>query len=213
MSLTQDAEADQRWAAAQKIAAGGIDERMPRRRRIVLLWISVFFVGSLLLGVVLTAVLPPLDTSEAEVEGWSPRVIAGYLFQGAGVLIGVVGFVWAIRTDRYITRWRAVASPLRARERKWVQKQIRTGAPIDDEQKMSVVLAIAAQNRSATLGVLPIFACSTLIAVGVGLSSPWDLIAWVELVVVLAFIVLFALLARDYRRAGVYLDTFGGDRD
>jgi hypothetical protein len=59
MSLTQDAASDQRWAAAQKIADGEMDERMPRRRRIVWLWTSALIIGSLLLGILLTAVLPP----------------------------------------------------------------------------------------------------------------------------------------------------------
>ena len=41
----------------------------------------------------------------------------------------------------------------------------------------------------------------------VGISA---VIVWLEGVVVLGFIGVFGLLARDYRRAGRYLDTFGG---
>ena len=211
MSLTQDAEADRRWDAAQKIADGEMDERMPRRRRIVWLWISALIVGSWILGLVLGMALPaPGISSGIEEEGWSARVIAGFVFQGVAIVVGIAGFIWARRTHRYITRWRAVASPLSMRERKWVLKQIRSGTPVDDDRKKTVVLAVASQNRRATLGVLPLYFCMTLLALGIGLSTPWAAIAWLELVAVLAFIGVFALLARDYRRAGVYLEKFGG---
>jgi hypothetical protein len=211
MSLTQDAEADRRWAAAQKIADGEMDERMPRRRRIVWLWVSALVIGSLLLGVVLTAVLPrPDDTPSSDGGGWTARLIAGAVFQAIALVVGVGGFIWAVRTKRYITRWRAVASPLNLRERKWVIKQIRSATPVDDDRKRSVVLAVAAQNRRATLGILPVYCCLVLLAVSVGLLSTWAAIAWLELAVVLAFLVTFAFIARDYRRAGGYLETFGG---
>jgi hypothetical protein len=211
MSLTQNARADQRWAAAQKIADGEMDERMPRRRRIVWLWISALFIVSLLLGIVLSAILPrPTDAAMSDDEGWTARLIAAAVFQAMALVVGVAGVVWAVRTRRFITRWRAVASPLNLRERKWVITQIRSAAPVDDERKRLVVLAVAAQNRRATLGVVPLYCGMTLLAVSVGLSSRWEAIVWIELAVVLSFLVVFLFLARDYRRAGVYLDTFGG---
>jgi hypothetical protein len=211
MSLTQDAEADQRWAAAQKIADGEMDDRMPRRRRAVWLWIAALFIGTLLLGVLLSAILPrPAAAPSSDSEGWTARLIAGLVFQVTALIVGIGGFTWAVRTRRYITRWRAVASPLTLRERKWVIKQIRSAAPVDEERKRSVVLAVAAQNRRGTWGVLPLYCCLTLLAVSVGLLATWALIAWLESAVVLGFLALFGFLAWDYRRAGVYLDTFGG---
>ena len=211
MSLTQDAASDQRWAAAQKIADGEMDERMPRRRRIVWLWLSALIIGSVLLGVLLTAVLPPPGgDSGNDDDGWSARLIIGALFQVIALVVGIGGFSWAVRTGRYVTRWRAVASPLKLRERTWVIRQIRSAAPVDDDRKRSVVLAVATQNRRAAEGVVPIHVCLVMLAVSVGLLSTWAAITALELVVVLSFMVLYVFIARDYRRAGVYLATFGG---
>ncbi|MBX0301148.1 hypothetical protein K2F54_14325 [Cryobacterium sp. 1639] len=211
MSLTQDADADQRWAAAQTIADGAMDERMPRRRRIVWLWLSALIIGSWLLGFALAMILPRTATvSEGDDAGVSTRVIAGLVFQGIGLLIAIVGFIWALRTRRYITRWRAVVSPLNLRERKWVLKQIRSGTPVEDERKKAVVLAAAAQNRRSSQGMLPLFFGLTLMFLGTGVASSLAVVLWLELAAVLAFIILLAVLGRDYRRAGSYLEQFGG---
>jgi protein-S-isoprenylcysteine O-methyltransferase Ste14 len=210
MSVTQDADADQRWAAAQTIADGAMDDRMPRRRRTVWLWVSALIIVSWLLGFALALILPRSATvPDGDDAGVSTRLIVGLLFQGSGLLIAIVGFIWAIRTNRYITRWRAVVSPLNRRERKWVLRQIRSGTPVEDERKKTVVLAAAAQNRRAVQGLLPLYFGLTLMFLGTGLLSRLAVVLWLELAAVLAFIILLAVLGRDYRRAGTYLERFG----
>jgi hypothetical protein len=213
MSLTQDAAADRRWAAAHSLAERVIDDGMRQRRRRVWLWLSVLIVvlmvGSVLLGVALGGVLPRRNTFDLDDTGQTVQVIAGLALQGLGLIVGIAGFIWARRTGRFITRWRAVAGALNWRERKWVSEQIRTATPVDDEVKKSVVLAIAAQNRRATLGLAPLWAGFALIMVGAGVAAQWVTIAWLQLGVVIALIVLSGFVARDYRRAGAYLDTFG----
>jgi ABC-type multidrug transport system permease subunit len=45
---------------------------------------------------------------------------------------------------------------------------------------------------------------------GSGLLTPWAVIAWIQLVLMVGYTVLFWFAARDYRRAGAYLDMFAG---
>jgi hypothetical protein len=210
MSLTQDAASDRRWAAARSIAEGVPPDRGRRRRHLVWLLISALIVGCLLLGVVLGALLPPLDTSPTEEDGWIARAVWAFAAQGIGVGIGVAGLIWAVRTGRIVTRRRAVAGPLNWRERKWALEQIRTATPIDDDLKRAVVLAMAAQNRQVALGWTPLMLGLTLVFVGSALATPWALIAWLHMALVVAVIVSSGFAARDYRRAGAYLDAFGG---
>jgi hypothetical protein len=212
MSVTHDADAVRRWAAAQSIADGEMDARMPKRRRVALLWISVLMVGCWVIGALSALFLPPPALGANTEDGiWSARLIATSVFLLIGLVVGVVGFVWAVRTRRYITRWRAVASALNMRERRWGIKHIRSATPVEDEGKRSVVLAIAAQNRRAIVGVSPVYFSLTMFALSVGISSPWMVVAWVELIAVLGLLVTFVFIARDYKRAGVYLDRFGGE--
>ena len=213
MSLTQDAAADRRWAAAAAIAGGGMDDRMPIRRRTVWLWLAAAMVGVLVvpivLGLVLGAVLPRSSGHSAgeRDETWG---IVGLSIQAVGFLVMITGLVWAKRTHRFIARWRAVASPLVPKERRWVVRQMRSQSPVDDVGKQSVVLALAAQLRSTTEWYVPFFAGIMLNFIGVAVSSPWAFVRWVLLILVPVLIVMFGLLARDYRRAGTYIDTFGG---
>jgi hypothetical protein len=85
MSLTQDAASDRRWAAARSIAEGVPPDRGRRRRHLVWLLISALIVGCLLFGVVLGVLLPPLDTSPTEEDGWIARAVWAFAAQGIGV--------------------------------------------------------------------------------------------------------------------------------
>ena len=213
MSLIQNA--DQRWAAAQSIAAGVMDDGMPKRRLKVWLWLAALAVGGALGGLLLGMLLADIPSgspasSDSADDNLAVRLILASVVQGIGLVIGVVGFIWALRTGRYITRWRAVASPLNLSERKWVTTHIRTRTDVDDPGKKSVVLAIARQNRASALGLLPVLICMLSVALATMLVGISAVIVWLEGVVVLGFIGVFGLLARDYRRAGRYLDTFGG---
>jgi hypothetical protein len=210
MDLTHDDEAEQRWAAAQAIADGEVDPPpMPRGSRTLWLWVAASVIGALLLGVLLGLVLPRSTPTATNDAGRTVRLIAAWVYMALGIVIGVTGFIWAVRTRRYITRRRAVAAPLSGPERQWVLTQIRTATHIEGDAKKSVVLAIAEQIRQSTLGLAPIYVGLAFIAVAVGMSTPVPVIAWAESVVVLGFIVTFGFMGREYRRTGRYIDSFG----
>ena len=213
MSLTQDAAADRRWAAAAAIAGGGMDDRMPIRRRTVWLWLAAAMVGVLVvpivLGLVLGAVLPR-SGGHSDGDRGETWAIVGLSIQAVGLVVMISGLIWAKRTHRFIPRWRAVASPLALKERRWVLRQVRGQSPVDDDRRLSVVLAVADQNRRSTETFLPLLVGVLLNFVGVGVSSGWQYPVWLQLLVGAAFLVSVGLLARDYQRAGSYLDTYGG---
>jgi hypothetical protein len=214
MTLTPDADADQRWAAAQKVADGEPDDRLPRRAQIAWIWISAGMVGVVLLGLVLIIVLPrsaPVELGSP--DGWTARFIAAAAFLGTGIAVGAAGWIWSVRTRHYISGRRTVAGPLSPPERAWVRKQIRSASPVDDEQKRSVVLAVASQNRRAALGMLPIFFGQLMITVSVGVMTRSVALTWLVIILVSGFLVVGVFLARDYRRTGAYVDAFRGDRD
>ena len=89
-------------------------------------------------------------------------------------------------------------------------RQVRGQSPVDDDRRLSVVLAVADQNRRSTETFLPLLVGVLLNFVGVGVSSGWQYPVWLQLLVGAAFLVSVGLLARDYQRAGSYLDTYGG---
>jgi hypothetical protein len=208
MSLTHKLEPDARWAAAHQLAHGELDERMSDRRWMVWLWIVVVIVAASILGAQLTRVLPSSASGDSVDPSPASLVMSGVLLVLA-IGIGLAGTFWAAVTGRLVTRWRAVASPLTMRDRRWVLRQIRTAAPVDDETKRSVVLAVAAQNRRSTLGVAPLHASLVLIALSAGLRAESMVIVWLEAVVVVGFLLAYILLARGYRLAGRYLKNFG----
>jgi hypothetical protein len=120
-----------------------------------------------------------------------------------------VGFTWAKRTGHYITRWQAVASPLSRREKKSVRRQI-SGKADPDRDHLPVVVAIANQNRRATLGIAPIFSALILLAVATAVGSNNLYIKLLELAVSLLFVVVAVQLVVLYRKAGRFIDQHGG---
>ena len=128
-----------------------------------------------------------------------------FVFLGLGLAVGIVGFIWARRTGHYITRWRSVASPLNRQEKKSVRRQISGKDQIDPEH-VRVVVAIAHQNRRATLGVAPIYGAMVLIAVGEAAGSDEVYIKLLELAASLLFVLGAVTLVVQYRRAGRFID-------
>jgi hypothetical protein len=210
MSSMEGTDADPRWAAAQQLARGETDARMPTRRWMVWLWLPVSIAAVWALGVLWTLVLPAIGsgTGAERIPSPSSQVASGVLLALA-IAIGLPGCLWAANTGRLVPRWRLVSSPLTMRDRKWVMKSIRSAAPVDDDVKRSVVLAVAAQNRRSTLGQAPLFTSLVLLAVSAGIRTSSTAIAWLEMVVVIAFLLAYFLLIRDYILAGRYLDKFG----
>jgi len=100
-------DADARWAAAAKLADGMVDDRLSRRRRWTLTWISALIIGSMLLGLVLGLWLLSDTEGGSTDEGLTTsRLVLQGSFLVLGLATGIGGFIWARRTGRYITRWR-----------------------------------------------------------------------------------------------------------
>ena len=196
---TADMESEQRWAAARGLAQGVPDRRMSRRRwRLFALLLAVAVAGGISGG------LLPSTRSVAGATGSSSLPggeLAGYVL----VAVGIVGFIWAKRTGRYITRWRQAISPLNRRERKWVIKQLR-GRLAPDPSKMDILLAIAKQSRSAAEGVLPLYVAPALAMIGLAIATDLDVVRWLHLLAAGLFLLAAVLMAIDYRRWGAFID-------
>lgn len=204
--MSADAAAERRWATARSLADGVRDAGMSRRRLRVLLWLGGLLLSSWALGFLLAAVLPSGRSSGAD-GGLPPGFFVGMGVSLLGFLCALVGFIWAKRTGRYITRWKQVVSPLKLSERRWVLKQIR-GKIEPDIDKLPILTAFARQLRAATLGVAPLFAGVALMGLGVGLSARNPLILWLEVAAVVLFVLAGLLMARDYRLAGRFLERY-----
>jgi len=206
-----DAAAEERWAAARGLAEGVIDAKMPHRRRSTIVWVCVVVAGILLAGVVLATLLPREDFASGEDDGTAiTRALAALAFGLAGVAVGVGGVIWAVRTRRYVARWRSVTAPLNPRERKWVSTQVRSGTFVDNERERVVVLAFASQSRRVTLAAAPLYLSLTLNSVATAILWFSPLLAGLQLAVAVLIPTVGILLAREYRRAGIYLKRFSG---
>jgi len=199
-------DADARWAAAAKLADGMVDDRLSRRRRWALTWISALIIGSMLLGLVLGLWLLSHTEGGSTDEGrTTSRLVLQGIFLVLGLAVGIGGFIWAPRTGRYITRWRAVISPLNLAEKKSVRRQLAGKLPADEE-RLPVLLAIARQNQRVTQGIAPIYAALVLLNVSQSFSAP-DFLKYLVLGAAAAFILIGAQLAVAYRRTDTFIET------
>jgi hypothetical protein len=199
----EPAEAE-RWAAAARLADGQSDDGLLRRRTRVFVWVGALVLVSWAVGVVLALVLPSTIGSTHARGGDGAQLLVQLVLLLLGLGVGIVGFVWASRSGHYITRWRSVSSPLSRAEQRSVRRQIAGKEPLDDEHA-AIVAAVAAQNRRATLGVLPIYGAAMLFAASTAVSTDSLPIKLLELVASLAFVVGLVQLAFQYRRAGRFL--------
>lgn len=199
----EPAEAE-RWAAAARLADGQSDDGLLRRRTRVFVWVGALVLVSWAAGVVLALVLPSTIGSTHAKGGDGAQLLVQLVLLLLGLGVGIVGFVWASRSGHYITRWRSVSSPLSRAEQRSVRRQIAGKEPLDDE-RAAIVAAVAAQNRRATLGVLPIYGAAMLFAASTAVSTDSLPIKLLELVASLAFVVGLVQLAFQYRRAGRFL--------
>lgn len=204
----QNDSADRRWAAAAELTAGISDDGLSRRRARTLGWVAAVIVGAAVLGFVLALVLIPRGHDADLVGGPSEQQLIGQLlFLALGLIVGVGGFVWARRNGYYITRWRHGSSPLNRQEKKAVRRQIAAKERPDDH--ILVVVAIARQNRRATLGVAPTYAAIMFFAISSAISTNLLAIKLLELAAVTLLLVVAVQLSIGYKRAGAFIKRYG----
>lgn len=205
----QKSDSASRWDAAAKLAAGVIDDGFHKRRARVLLQLIILVVSGWIIGFIVALIFLPKAGSGHGNSATStvPQLIAEVVFLALGFVIGIAGFIWARRTAHYITRWRAVASPLNRSEKKSVRHQI-SGKNMVDREHLTVVVAIAKQSRRATLGVAPLYVASMLFAVAIAIGSNFLLLKLLELAVALLFVIAVVQVAVFYRRAGRFIDQY-----
>lgn len=200
-------EAEERWAAAAKLAAGLTDDGLRKRRRRTFSWLAALIVGSWVIGCVLAfLVLPQGGTARGGSATSAQQLIAQFSFLALGLLVGIVGFVWGRRTGHYITRWRTVASPLDRKEKESVRHQI-AGKTELDRRRLPIILAIAKQNRMATLGIAPMYSALVLIAIATAIGSNNVVVKLLELAVALLFVVVAVQQTVLYRKAGSFIES------
>lgn len=203
-SPATDPAGAERWAAAARLADGQSDDGLRRRRTRVFVWLGALVLVSWAVGVVLALVLAPATGSSHASGGDGVQLLVQLLLLLLGLVVGIVGFVWAFRSGHYVTRWQSVSSPLSRAEQRSVRRQIAGKEPIDDEHA-DIVAAVAAQNRRATLGILPIFGAVMLFAASTAVSTDSLPIKLIELVASFAVVLGLVQLAVQYRRAGRFL--------
>jgi len=203
--------AEQRWAAAAKLAAGIADEELPgRRRRVLIPVVGVVGAALLLLVVTFIAVLIAIQSGRVDPSAGRPdpelwRVVLAGVIVAAGIAVFGFGTVWAVRTKRFTTHWSGVAIPLNRAETASVRRQIAGKEPVDPEH-LSTILAIARQHRRMTLGSAPMFAGIVLAQSGNAIGVTSLVPAILYLVGIAAFVVLGFIYAHLYRQAGVFLE-------
>jgi len=204
-----DATPEERWAAAAQLAAGVEDAGVKERRRQAFRFYRRLWLIGPALGVVVAAaeiIFGSRTHSTSDDEAWNPADTLPLIVAGAGLLVFIGAYIWAARTRRLVWPWRAISSPLNRSEKKSVGRQMMGKAPLDVDHGQ-VILAIALQNKSASLLLVPVFV--GLLLMGGGLfalagDEPWRFILLAELAVVLAIAPVFI---HSDRRLGKFIES------
>jgi len=212
MAATPDAAADERWAAARAIADVTVDpaidaRRIRRFRNTVLFLAWVLTVG--LLCILFRELLrwgDPLSTSGTDTTA---SLVVGYTVQGFGFVVWLVSFVVVIRPNRSRARSSSSPSPLNTVEQEWVVQQIRTGAPVEEDNKRVVVLSMCAAGRRLILSMSPLLIGPVLIVLGAGIRMEFVSFAWFAFFGSLPIAVAYVYFRREFRLRGEYLRRFG----
>ena len=208
-----DSGSEQRWAAADDLARGVVDRGMSARRRRAMIVVAGVLGLALLISVVSTITVifavqsGRLDPSDGSLKPQLWKMILSGVLILAGLAVLGFGTAWAVRTGHFITRWRAVVSPLNRAETKSVHRQIVGKEPVDVNH-LPIIVAAARQNQLTTVGLVPLY---TGVALGQGANAPNSssvFVAVMSLLVVVAYIVLGIVLARVYRRAGAFIEKY-----
>lgn len=203
-----DDSAEERWARAAQLAEGVEDDQL-RRRRSRFLWfliglLAVGFVGGLVAGLL----LPKATSVQADDAELPARFFVGVAVAGCGFVVVTAGLIWAKVTGRFITRWRAVWSPLNRKERASFLKQIKLKEPVD-EQHLPILIAGAVQGRRSTLGVAPLYGGIVLLLTGsliLGTGATFGF--WIYLVCIGLYVALAVVLIVAYRQIGRFLERY-----
>lgn len=200
MKLESDSAAEERWEAALNLAEGVRHDNYGRRRT----WTWIFLIALLIIvgsgGILIAAVLPMGDRTEP-----SPgRVwIAGALSVIAFVWIVVV-FVHGLRSKSFITRWRAVPSPLNRTERRRVVKQWRGSIAVGGEE-FPVVKAAAIQTMVQMDFQFRLWCAMAFIVAVLLLNTELRIVQIMAAASIFAYAIAAVLMFRDRRRITDFL--------
>ena len=194
-----------RWAAAEARAAHA--PYRPGRDRAAVATVLLLVASAAVLGGAFALLLP-----RAEIDGTRPAVVAeearrlaGLGLGIAGLLVFFVGVPWAISTGRIGSRLSSVIGPLTVPERRWA-KRVVAGKELLDATKLPVLLALAAQDRRTSLGLVPLMVSIALLVTSSALVVGDPMLIVLQLVVVVVLVAALVQLALVYRRAGRFLD-------
>lgn len=196
--------ADARWAAAAQLAGGHEDIGQRARRRRVILGIIALVVLGTVLGLVLVLVLmSDAPASDSEADAYRDIVLIT-VFGSVGLGLSFGSLVWGWSTGRFVTRWRAIISPLNWSETRAVRRQLAGKQPADPE-RLPIVLAIDRQFQRVTQLLVPL--CTGLLIFDIGQALAGDEPFMVALNVTLAalFGILVVHLVVVYRRTARFI--------
>jgi MFS family permease len=207
--MTTALDSDARWEAAAVVAAGGTDAGFRRRRRLTLVWILAFAVGSPLIGSAIGWWIAA-SVGDDQIAGGEPslegRVVLQLIFLGLGLTVGIGGFLWGIGTKRYVTRWQAISGPLSMAQKKSVRRQLLGKEPVDSDH-LDVILAIARQGQRAIQAVVPLLGAVALFAVSSVVSTTVLLYQLVLAGSLLLWVGVGVQLALAYRKTARFIDV------
>ncbi len=184
-----------RWDAACQLAEGVRDQQYGHRRA----WTWIFLLTAFLVagvgGFLIAAVLHKGDY----VEPSSAR-------QGAVLSLEILALVWIVsvtvrarRSETFITRRRAVLSPLNRAERRRVVEQWRGSVPVAVEE-LPVVKAAAIQTMTQIDFQFRLMCGMVLLVAGVFLNLDWRFTQFIGAAAFTLYTVAALLLFRDRRR-------------
>lgn len=201
-------EESRRWSEAVESARGVTDAgRIRRRRNRVFLLLTAIIVASWLAGVVLALALPrSADDGSQEVP--DSRVLAGLVVEGIGfaaLVGGSCGLFEPVATSPVGDRSRP---PLTRRQRRQAQRAIAGKQQLDPDRRM-FLLALAAQNRRTTEGIVPLYGAILLFNSFSLFIDPKPFQIVLFGLVVALFAIAAAQLTLIYRRSGRFIEQNG----
>ena len=199
-------EADEdarRWSEATALANGVSDSvRVRERRNRVFLVLTALIGASWATGVVLAFALPHAHRGSGDVS--DARLDAGLVVAAMGFVALIGGFIWALRTGRYVTQWRSISAPLTRGQRRQAQRVIAGRAPLEPD-RTEYLLALAGQNRRTTEGIVPLYGAILLLNSFTLLVDPRPYQIVLSSVMVVLLAVAAVQLALVYRRSGRFI--------